>query len=1212
VAISFTRAVEVAKDQTITSTQLATLARAFNDRLRSGLADGPWRIFFYWLSVFRQVRNPDETGYAFPSQGEFFELYQHISAQDAEWPLTGPGDPEGANVANQMNAFVFGNSALQLLEETERFATLAWPQIEPNPREAWEYAKQQRGGYDPRSGGIASPALYVARSHGDIRYGMRSPHGLSYGGWFPLPELGSPCEDPNPGDDEDPLPNFRFKVTSLVDGSSVVYDGSCQPAVFDEYPTHVAYVARMPWAYYVFLNNGTLDVYPTTQWVEGPYEGEGVLQKAENGALGRILHNFIREFRGTQSQRETETRHLSHAFDFQKFFTQQYHLAPQIGVETTDGFIDPIYPKAKSEGTPTAGGFLIWDSTRSTTNGWRSGFVLASALITAKNLNGPLTLSLLDEEVVRYTVTIEPDSSANASVLWIAPTPWTPVVIEWRIDSVSLGITSTCEIEIEHTELMSYKPQIEDAYTVLRASAALETTPDGVGANETTAEQLSDDYFNFGCIINRAGLPGLQGRFSSVNPNAVFDAARRWSKMARLVRRQEFVGIALENGVTVLWFKRYAFGLHNQIPADIFEGIGPNRERLTNGDIRPGYVYENRSEEAVNYNGVLIHQGDRFTGVSGVISWEGGGEIYEAQGIRHTAPPKGYSNEWLIGFELKPYHPSESSLWKPSGYSDYFPLVNRCLFYSPEVATDSALKRHTSFGESVGTSGTVAPEAPSGFNYSDMETSWFGSHNVNTYGCDPMDTACIELRQNFYKSCRVYEPDIEIDKAEVEIDSGGNELIKLTLKSRIHHCDAAPSSFSNDPSTWDRSALAAEPYRSHENALREYIVNQTYGTSCNNTAPGNNAINSTVQLLTDNPFGSCYPHFRLTQLVPMPYDDGNDKQNSVDTRFEHDPFPQMELYLKAMCEGYVDGVSSAQQACTYGTISAFDYTFTNLCVQAFGNRYFTTLRRQDQPDNPQGYGPCPNTEAYAEVFNQYVKAINLLTTVRVMIPASLYCNLGTGETIYSKPMTTAGGGSASCSGGAVAAFAHDTPPTPGIDSYSGWSACSGGLGSITAGAAPTGDCIGSEFEVRAYNSSISFKWEVTDPDALAYALPSEWSDMLSSSAAVMASVRTSTSRLNYSVVTDPAAATQCCDPVDEPCPAFIAGGGNYLAFDGPTVWSDYSCQFYVGGFGCPDIPPSYLYWVRTVAPTDCPSGPSSSTEYTILTATVPMIAVPLV
>lgn len=1210
-AITFTRAVEVAEGQAITSTQLATLARAFNDRLRSGLGDGPWRIFFYWLSVFRQVRNPDETGYAFPSLGEFFEIYQHISAQDAEWPVTGPGDPEGANVASQMNAFVFGSDAFEIADESDRFAALVWPQTEPSPRTAWDHAKQQRGAIDSRTGGIASPALYVARAHNEIRYGSRSPHGMSYGGWLPLPEEGAPCEDPNPGDDVAPVPNYRIKFTNLNDGSTVTYDGSCEPAVFDSYPTHVAFVARMSWAYYVFLNDGTLDVYSTTDWVEGPYEGEGRLQKAENGALGRILNNFIREFRGTEHQRKTETVHLSHAFDFQRFFTTQYHLAPQYGIEV-DGFVDPIYQKAKSQGTPAAGAFLIWDTTRGTTSAWQSGFVLTSALVEVKNLNGPLTLSILDEGTVRQTIQLEPDESGNASKLWMAPTAWTPSTLAWRIESVPGGITSACTIEIEHTELWSYKPRIEDAYTVLRASAALETTPDGVGASETESDVLSDDYFTFGCIVNRAGLPGLQGRFASVNPNAVFDAARRWSKMVRLVRRQEFIGYAVENGKSVLWFKRYAFGLHNQIPADIFEGIAPSREELANGDIRPGYAYVNRGAEAITYNGATISPGQTFLGVSGVISWEGGGAVFEAEGIFHVAPQQGYTNQWLIGFELKPYHPSNTSLWKPDAYSDYFPLVNRCAFYAPEVATDGPLKNHLSFGQSVGTSGTVAPEAPSGFNYADLETSFAGSGNLNTYPCDPLDTACIEFRQNFYKSCRVYEPDVEVESASVEFDSGGNELVKLTLKSRIHHCTTAPSSFSNDVSTWDTAALAAEPYRTHENALREYLVNQATGAPCNNTAPGNAGINSTVQLLTDNPFGSCYPHFRLTKLVPLPYDDGNDRQNAVDTRFEHDFFPMMELYLKAMCEGYVDGVTSAEHACTYGTISAFDFTFTNLCVQAFGNKWFSTLRRSDQPDNPQGYGPCPNTDALAYVFNQFVKAVNLLTTVRVMIPAGLECNIGTGETFYSKEMVNAGGTPTSCTSGSVAVYAHDSPPMAGVTSFSGWSGCSVGLSSVTAGAAPTGDCLGSQWEIRAYNSSIQFRWAVTDPDALAYALPSEWSDMLSSSAAVMASVTTSTSRLNMSVVTDPAAATQCCDPVDEPCPAFFAGGGNYLLFDGPTISSETVCQFYVSGFGCPDVPPSHMYFVRTPDPTECPSGPSSQTEYYILTATVPMITVPLV
>ena len=70
--ITFTRAPTVATGDPITSTQFAKLAAAFNDRLRSGFADGPWRIVFYLLSLFRQVRNSDAEGNLFPPLGEFF------------------------------------------------------------------------------------------------------------------------------------------------------------------------------------------------------------------------------------------------------------------------------------------------------------------------------------------------------------------------------------------------------------------------------------------------------------------------------------------------------------------------------------------------------------------------------------------------------------------------------------------------------------------------------------------------------------------------------------------------------------------------------------------------------------------------------------------------------------------------------------------------------------------------------------------------------------------------------------------------------------------------------------------------------------------------------------------------------------------------------------------------------------------------------------
>src|ERR1041385_2551360 len=106
--ITFTRAPTVAVGDPITSTQLAKIAAAFNDRLRSGLGDPTFRLIYYWLSLFRQARNPDETGFLFPALAEFFTAgYQMLNPQDGSWPTIDPGTPEGANLACQIMAYVF-------------------------------------------------------------------------------------------------------------------------------------------------------------------------------------------------------------------------------------------------------------------------------------------------------------------------------------------------------------------------------------------------------------------------------------------------------------------------------------------------------------------------------------------------------------------------------------------------------------------------------------------------------------------------------------------------------------------------------------------------------------------------------------------------------------------------------------------------------------------------------------------------------------------------------------------------------------------------------------------------------------------------------------------------------------------------------------------------------------------------------------------------
>lgn len=1207
-AIEFTLAPTVATGDRITSTQFSRLADAFNQRLVSGLGDGPWRVFFYWLSMFRQVRNPDETGTAFPPNDEFFQIYQLLNPTESEWPVTGPGDPEGANVASQMNAFVFGAEALNLDEESNRLPEwLVATDPMPSQAEIWEAGKSQRGGYDPDSGGIASPAYDAAREHWKIRYSRTSPHGNSYGGFLPEPEVHmTGCEDPDLTDGVPAPRNYIIKFTSLIDGTVVSYPGTCQPnPTGSSYDDHVAFVASLPWAYYVVLNNGTIDIYPFREWIEGPYTGEGVLQKRENGAINRMLNTFVREFRGTDAERASNTYHLQNAFDFHRFFYAQYRLAPNLGTET-EGIVNVAYPRVTVSSGADAGEFLPFVA-EGESHAYRSGFVLNSFYAGASGLAGSVTLELMDGEEVIRTVTLTPDSSGAVSQIYFMAEDSTPAPLRVRLATSLAFLGTGGELTLEFTELVQYKPQVNDAYVLIRSSSALGSTPDGIGPNETEAFAISDDYFEHGCFLNRNGIGSANPADNAVNTNAVLDAVRRFSKVVRVARRQEFVKYAVEDGKSILWFRRFAFGLHGTTPADVWDGIGPRQSRVSSSEVTTGIRYVVRSG-TVTYNGTNYVTGQQFTGVAGQSTYTGGGELFEYEGIRATAPVNGYSNEWLLGVEFKAYHPSETSIWKPSAYSDYYGLMNRCHFYSPDIANDYSTLMHGAFGERAGTGGILLAEFPPGYNYVSMETAFAGSTNANTLPCDPSDTACIEGRLNFYKSCRIYEPDVQIESVVAEINSSGEELVKVTMTGRLHYCaEDAPASIDGDISTWNLTDLATERYRTTESGLREYLVNQTYGNQCSKNA-GNWAINSGVDSLPDNPYGSCYPTFRLCKLIPKPYEDGNDSQNGTDTRFEHDAFAQMELYLRAMCEGWVDGRTSAEYACQSGTVSVFDFTFENLCFGAFGGRWINFMDSEDRDDNPQGYGPLPNTLAKAELFNQFSSCINLLTTVRVMVPSVLECatpttTVNTAVQTLNSDMTEA-----TCSGpsSSEAVFQDRLPEDPEVDFSSlSWGACPGGT-TITSSSVITGDCIGALHEVEVAKMGARFRWALSDSDAQ-YAIPEAWRADFTDNSSILASVYKRIAVINRGYTTDVGLAEACVGHT------FPVGDGRYL------IWEQVNqevteCVILSGDINLPSLQFSGIY--RSLIPgspdDECPGGPENRWEITALSADVPTVTFPLV
>jgi len=137
--------------------------------------------------------------------------------------------------------------------------------------------------------------------------------------------------------------------------------------------------------------------------------------------------------------------------------------------------------------------------------------------------------------------------------------------------------------------------------------------------------------------------------------------------------------------------------------------------QVFDGDIEGGVTYEvEGGSTVIDYvvypygSGETYVNGERFVGKEGDTAIDIGGDctvwrlipgqMYTPAGqdywtgiadvIAHEAPERGFTNQWLIDCQFHAYHPSESSLWKPGAYSDYFPFINRCHFCSSDLEGD--------------------------------------------------------------------------------------------------------------------------------------------------------------------------------------------------------------------------------------------------------------------------------------------------------------------------------------------------------------------------------------------------------------------------------------------------------------------------------------------------------------------------------------------
>jgi len=311
----------------------------------------------------------------------------------------------------------------------------------------------------------------------------------------------------------------------------------------------------------------------------------------------------------------------------------------------------------------------------------------------------------------------------------------------------------------------------------------------------------------------------------------------------------------------------------------------------------------------------------------------------------------------------------------------------------------------------------------------------------------------------------------------------------------------------------------------------------------------------------DNLYGAVLPHFWFLRLVPEPVRDDNEAQDASDSLFLSDWVRMAETYLFAMCSGYVDGATTKAYACQTGVYTLFDYTFSNLCYEAFGNRWINQLPKSIRHDNLEGHGPLPNTEAYAEIFAQLAKAVNLLTRVRVEAPYSMTCGANYYYAQIPIPPNWPPSAPQNCFTGHEPVIWYGSPPAP-VTLYASDApgSCPGQFTAHSLAFIMSTECAGNNFKLRSEKKVASFSIALTDADFATYAIPPIWSDMLSTRLGALVSITHQTHTIH----------------VKDAPPTTVCGGHDFAPHQFTTQldvsWT--ACDFLVTGTVDLGVPPT--------------------------------------
>ena len=1045
--ITYTTAPTVAVGDCLTSTVWNQFADAINDRLKGGVADPTWRIWWRAGALVRQMCPNDE--FAAAAFDEWFRFWCHADPRLATGAFECSGGLGEENPLNPLAGFAYGNTdAFALDAEDARLPAPA--ATDASLAVLWATGAAQRGGMVP-AGEWAAPAWSAARSHEAMDYSQwLTPYLKSYGGFFTIGLTGAEAMyaaglidatdylswaawgfrcGANPADYGDrtddpygftptvyifsPLKDTLSPLIYVPDAlASYDWDPSgC--AIFNPTndPLKTPYPEANSAAFLLNIKSVTYgtDRYILTRvngdtvellyedYVEGPYGGATSLKWGVSPLLAESLQWFASDFRGSDVERAAAGyKPSTYAFDFQTFFTRQYLLAPAYA-ELVGSTVTAIYPDfAATE--PTSGTWLTYAA--SDEYQIHDAFVFAGYYAHATGLLSDLTIEIYNATTLLTSFTL---SASNPAALVYFASPATAPLLKIKVANAATW-SAGGEVVVEVAELAELKPQAEDAYLVIRS---MSTLGEGVvdldtgGLDSTTPKSIWTLFAEKGCLVNNEGVP-LQSTLG-LTQNPVYDQIRQMlHSNLRMIDRVSYDGSAilksyeLVGGKSILRFERYMSVDAQQF--DLWKGLVP--------------------------------------------------EGAATEGIVTTASAQGKTNEWVMFLGQNPYNYSEANDFKPASYGDVLTfLPDRCTLF--DTALDGVtgsydLSAHIGYAQDG-----VVTENPSGYRYAASGIADYGGLKQNLQAATP--------GSSFLKSCQVYVPDYEVESVTLE-DAGAT--VRVQLASRLRHTDLAAATIGTDPAGWNVDVNGrlldsddnAPIYRTDENAVMEMILDDWgSGPTCRAmTGDWSSDPNGFESGLN----GSCHCHFYFTKLMPKVYDDGNDVMTSADTPIFSQRLQWAHFIIAAACEGYVDQNSSIIDGCPPSKLA--DYSFRRLCMDVAASQPFEvvahtedgndlvwddsgggqwTIQYRDtdvtgsnysneatvdaspytktytaakdtyrvvklglardylllmpltvRGDGLRGFGSMANTCAYVEVLNQYSRALNLLTIARLELP----------------------------------------------------------------------------------------------------------------------------------------------------------------------------------------------------------------------------------